>query len=76
MTDAYVHIVSDPGAVMEAADRIGDLDAVEQIHVVTGEYDIIAFVSTDENDIPHVVAHEIHDVPGVIDTVTNVAYEA
>jgi len=43
---------------------------------VTGEYDIIAFVSTDENDIPHVVAHEIHDVPGVIDTVTNVAYEA
>jgi len=75
MTDAYVQIVSDPGAVMEAADRIQSLDAVEQLHVVTGEYDIIAYVSTDDDDIPHVVAEGIHDVPGVIDTVTNVAYE-
>jgi hypothetical protein len=29
----------------------------------------------DPNDLPNVVADEIHSVTGVVDTVTNVAFE-
>lgn len=76
MTDAYVNILADPGAVTAAANEIGDLDAVSTVHVVTGEYDIIAQLDlTDPDDLPAVVAEEIHAVSGVVDTVTNVAFE-
>ena len=76
MTDAYVHILADPGAVTAAANEIGDLESVSEIHVVTGEYDIIAQLELDDrDDLPAVVAEEIHGVSGVIDTVTNVAFE-
>jgi anthranilate phosphoribosyltransferase len=76
MTDAYVNIVSDPGAISAAADAIADLDAVSTVHVVTGEHDIVAQLELDDpDDLPTVVAEEIHAVTGVIDTVTHVAFE-
>lgn len=76
MTDAYVNIIVDAGAVSPAADAIADVDAVDSVHVVTGEYDIIAQLSLeDPGDLPTVVADEIHAVTGVVDTVTNVAFE-
>ncbi len=76
MTDAYVNVMVDPGAVSQAAGDIADLDSVDTVHVVTGDYDIIAqIVLDDPDDLPQVVAGEIHSVTGVIDTVTNVAFE-
>ncbi|MFC4439113.1 MULTISPECIES: Lrp/AsnC ligand binding domain-containing protein [Natrialbaceae] len=76
MTDAYVNILVDAGAVTAAADEITDLDAVSTVHVVTGEYDIIAQLELDDpDDLPGIVADEIHSVSGVVDTITNVAFE-
>lgn len=76
MTDAYVNVMVDPGAVSRAAGDIAALGAVDTAHVVTGDYDIVAQVSLDDpDDLPQVVAEEIHSVTGVIDTVTNVAFE-
>jgi anthranilate phosphoribosyltransferase len=76
MTDAYVNAIVDPRAVSKAADEIADLDAVDTVHVVTGDFDVIAqLVLDDPDDLPHVVADEIHSVTGVVDTVTNVAFE-
>lgn len=76
MTDAYVNAIVDPGAVTKAANEIADLDAVDTVHVVTGQYDIIAQLELDDpNDLPNVVAEQIHSVTGVVDTVTNVAFE-
>lgn len=76
MTDAYVHAIVDPGAVSQAANEIAYIDAVDTVHVVTGEHDVVAQVELDEpKDLPHVVAEEIHSVTGVVDTVTNVAFE-
>lgn len=76
MTDAYVNIVVDAGAVSEAADEIAGIEEVDAIHVVTGEHDIVAQVTLDDmNDLPTVVADQIHTVTGVADTVTNVAFE-
>lgn len=76
MTDAYVNAIVNAGAVSPAAREIGDLDAVSDVHVVTGEYDIIAQVNLEHaDDLPQVVAEEIHDVSGVVDTTTNVAFK-
>lgn len=76
MTDAYVNIIVDAGAVSAAADAIADVDAVEAVHVVTGEHDIVARLALeDRNELPRVVADEIHPVTGVVDTVTNVAFD-
>lgn len=76
MTDAYVNAIVDPGAVTKAANEIADLSAVDTVPVVTGQYDIVAQLELDDpNDLPNVVADEIHSVTGVVDTVTNVAFE-
>lgn len=76
MTDAYVNIVVDAGAVSAAAASIAEIDSVETVHVVTGAHDIVAQVDVDDpDDLPAVVADEIHTVTGVADTVTNVAFE-
>lgn len=76
MTDAYVHVLTDAGAVSAAADAIAAIDSVSAVHVVTGSFDIIAQVDLDDpDDLPAVVADEIHAVSGVSDTVTSVAFE-
>jgi DNA-binding Lrp family transcriptional regulator len=77
MTDAYVDVVADAGAVSPAASDIAAIDAVTQVHVVTGEQDMIVQLDLeDQTDLPTVVADEIHTVTGVADTVTHVAFEA
>lgn len=76
MTDAYVNIVADAGAVSAAADEIATVDEVDTLHVVTGEYDIVAQLDLDDpDDLPGVVADKIHSVTGVANTVTHVAFE-
>lgn len=76
MTDAYVNVYLEAGAVSRAAEEIGDLDAVSAVHLVTGEYDVVVQLDVeDRNRIPDVVVDDILPVSGVVDTVTNVAYE-
>jgi anthranilate phosphoribosyltransferase len=76
MTDAFVNVTVQPGAVSAAAREIADLDAVGEVHVVTGDYDILAQLELgDKEEIPHAVADGIHGVTGVVDTITNVAFE-
>lgn len=76
MTDAFVNVLVDAGAVSAAAEDIAAIDAVSAVHVVTGDFDIVAQVDLDDpDDLPVVVADEIHAITGVYDTVTNVAFE-
>lgn len=76
MTDAFVNVIVDPGAVSNAANEIADLDAVSEVYLVTGEQDLVVLLDLDDReDIPDVVADGIHSVSGVVDTVTNVAFE-
>jgi anthranilate phosphoribosyltransferase len=75
MTDAFVHVVVDPGAVYRTAAAIDDIDQVGSVHLVTGDHDLVVQLDLDDKEnLPRVVAEEIHEVTGVIDTVTNVAY--
>jgi len=76
MTDAFVNITVQPGAVSDAAEEIAALEAVGDVRVVTGDHDIVALLDLDDkDDIPTVVAEEIHESTGVVETVTNVAFE-
>jgi DNA-binding Lrp family transcriptional regulator len=76
MTDAFVNVMVQPGAVASAAEEIAAVDAVDSVHVVTGEYDAVVQLDlTDHDDLPTVVAEEIHPVTGVVETVTQVAFE-
>lgn len=76
MTDAYVNVYVDAGAVRQAAEEIQSIDAAKTVHVVTGEYDLVVQLDLDDSDdLPDVVANEIHPVSGVIETVTNVAFD-
>ena len=42
MTDAYVNVLVDSREVSKAPDSIAELDEVTRVHLITGEYDIIA----------------------------------
>ena len=76
MTDAYVHVMVEPGAVNEAARALQGSDAVEAVHLVTGEADLIVRLSLDsKDDIARVVTDEIHSISGVFDTQTSVAFD-
>ena len=76
MTDAYVNVLVDPGVVSDVANEIDEIDAVSDVHIVTGEYNLIAQLELeDRDDLPKVVAEQIHSVSGVVDTVTNVAFD-
>lgn len=76
MTDAYVHVIVETSALSRAAEAIGESDAVEQVHMVTGDHDLVARLDLDsKDDIASAVTEEIHSVTGVVETVTHVAFE-
>lgn len=76
MTDAYVHVIVEPGAVSNAVEEISALEVVDAAHTVTGEFDVIAQLELGgKEEIPEAVADDIHAISGVVDTVTNVAFE-
>lgn len=75
MTDAFVNVMVEPGAVQEAAEAIAESGTVSSVHLVTGETDLIVQLDLDsKNDIARVVTEEIHSVTGVFDTETSVAF--
>lgn len=76
MTDAYVNVMVEPGAVQEAAEAIADKDSVSSVHLVTGNIDLIVQLDLDsKDDIAGAVTEDIHSVTGVFDTETSVAFE-
>jgi DNA-binding Lrp family transcriptional regulator len=76
MTDAYVHAIVEPTAMSQAAERIQESSVTEQVHLVTGEYDLVVRLNLEsKDDVARAVTQEIHTVSGVVDTVTSVAYE-
>lgn len=76
MTDAYVHVMVEPGAVQQAGEAIAASDAVEEVQLITGEADLmVRLVLESKDDIARVVTEEIHSASGVFDTQTSVAFD-
>jgi len=42
MTDAFVHLVVEPGEITTVAHELRTMDEVSEVALVTGEFDIIA----------------------------------
>lgn len=76
MTDAYVHVMVEPGAVTEAAEAIAQSDAVADVQLITGEADLMVTLDlASKDDIARVVTDDIHAASGVFDTQTSVAFD-
>lgn len=76
MTDAFVHVIVEPSAIQQSAGAIAAAESVSSVHLVTGEYDLVAQLDlASKDDVAAAVTEEIHPVSGVVDTVTNVAFE-
>ena len=44
---AFVLIKTDPGREREVADKLNKLPEVKEVHIITGEWDILAVVETE-----------------------------
>lgn len=76
MTQAYVLITAAIGKVKHVAREIRGLRGVKSVHVVTGPYDIIAFVEAPSLDgLTSTVVEGIHKIKGVVDTNTAIVVE-
>ena len=76
MTDAYVHVMIEPGAVTQAANAIAESESVSAVHLITGEADLMVQLDLEsKDDIARAVTEDIHSVTGVFDTETSVAFD-
>jgi DNA-binding Lrp family transcriptional regulator len=69
--EAYVLIQTEVGAAADASDEIGALEGVISAEAITGPYDVIARVQTENVDaLGQLVVSSIHLVGGVTRTLT------
>jgi DNA-binding Lrp family transcriptional regulator len=76
MVQAYVLITVAIGKVKKVLDEMKKIKNVKSVHVVTGAYDIIAFVEADDlPSLTETVVKNIHKIKGVVDTNTAIVVE-
>ncbi|MEM1689850.1 MAG: Lrp/AsnC ligand binding domain-containing protein [Candidatus Hadarchaeales archaeon] len=76
MTEAYILITAAIGKVKKVAKALTKIEGVKSVHVVTGPYDIIAFVEAkDMNTLSSVIIEKIHKIAGIVDTNTAVVVD-
>jgi len=70
-TKAYILIETTVGKSTDVSEVLTDLPDVVNVDAVTGPYDIIAIVySNDLNSVGELVTNDIHTIPGIVRTVT------
>ena len=77
MITAIVLIQAEADAIPDAAQAIADIDGVGEVYSCAGDVDLIATVqvSTHE-DLADLIPGRIGKVPGVLDTVTHIAFRS
>ena len=77
MITAIVFVKADVARIPEVAEAIASLDGVSEVYSVTGQVDLIAMVRVRDHDqVAAVVADRLHQVPGVRETETHIAFRA
>lgn len=77
MVTAIVLIDVEAGRISEAAQQIADLPGVQSVYSCAGDVDLIAIVSAaDHEGIADLIPGHIAKVPGVLDTVTHIAFRS
>lgn len=76
MVNAYVFVDADVGVATDLLERLRELDAVADGHVVAGDWDVVLEVTGGEvYDVLSMVTDEIQALEGVVDTKTYVSLE-
>lgn len=77
MVTAIVLIDVEAQLISEAAQAIADLPGVDQVYSCAGDVDLVAITSvTDHAGIAELVPGHISKVPGVVRTVTHIAFRS
>lgn len=74
-TTAFLMVRTTPDAAAEVAARVGDHEAVQEVHVITGEPDILCKVCVDSRETLTALVREIGAVEDVTATTTHLALE-
>lgn len=73
-TRAYILVEAAVGRAAYVAEELKKIDQMEQVDMVTGPFDIIAVVEADNlMDIGNVVSAKMHNVSGIVKTITSLA---
>ncbi len=75
MHAAFILMTAQKGTPFSVADEASDIDGVKFAYPVTGVYDVIAYVETEEElsgELKRIVK-KLHDMDGVLETMTSVA---
>lgn len=73
---AYIFVNVQSGGTTKALKNIREIPEVKQAHLVTGQYDIIAYLETPNvNHMGNVVLTKIHKIDGIDKTVTCVTMQ-
>ncbi|WP_159903532.1 Lrp/AsnC ligand binding domain-containing protein [Salinirussus salinus] len=76
MVRAFILVKTSPGEAAAVAKAVHDQAAVEEAHVVAGQYDVIVeAVGEEVYDVIDGVATGLRDVTGVADTRTYICLE-
>ncbi len=71
---AFILIETAVGKSKEVVASISKLEGVKSVDIVTGPYDVIAIIETENlNDIGNLVTGKIHPIAGISRTVTCLA---
>jgi DNA-binding Lrp family transcriptional regulator len=77
MITAIVLIDAEASRIPETAQAVADLDGVAEVYSCAGDVDLIALVRVrDHQRVAEVVTGGINKVPGVVDTVTHIAFKS
>ena len=74
MVRAYIMVKANTGEADRLKTSIGDIDGVEDVHIVAGDVDLITIVEVDEPaDVKEIAASGIQGIPGIESTQTYIA---
>jgi DNA-binding Lrp family transcriptional regulator len=76
MVRAFITVKTAAGKSTTLQDRIREMAAIRDAHVVAGKYDVIAEAEAEEvYTVINAVATDVHDLDGVVDTRTYICLD-
>ncbi len=77
MQTIFVQVKCDLGRAYEVADAAVETEQVSEVYSISGAYDLMMKCYLEDGaDIGHFVNQTIHQLPGVKDTFTIIAFKA
>ena len=76
MVSAYIMVKANTGEADRLREQIGQLDGVQNVHIVAGDVDLITKIDVDSpSEVKDIVATGIQGIRGVEDTRTYITMD-